>query len=162
MRHKKLKLSTILLLVLYLTPLQAQTAIPASGGNATGSGGKIAYSMGQLVCTTNTGTTGSLVQGVQQSFEIYIVTEIKEAKEINLIISSYPNPVNDFIKLIIENYNLVHLSYQLCDVSGKLLESSVITNNQTSILMSNRIRATYLLKVIQDNKEIKTFKIIKN
>lgn len=34
--------------------------------------------------------------------------------------------------------------------------------NQTSIVMSNLEPATYIMKVIQENKEVKTFKIIKN
>jgi len=34
--------------------------------------------------------------------------------------------------------------------------------NQTSIVMSNLEPATYIMKVIQGNKEVKTFKIIKN
>ena len=47
-------------------------------------------------------------------------------------------------------------------MNGKLIESKKVENNETSIVMSNLVPATYFLKVIQDNKEIKTFKIIKN
>lgn len=62
MRHKKIKLCAVLLLGLGLTRLQAQEAIPASGGNATGNGGSASYSVGQVVYTTNTGTNGSAVR----------------------------------------------------------------------------------------------------
>ena len=34
--------------------------------------------------------------------------------------------------------------------------------NQTSIVMRNLLPANYFIKVLQGNKEIKTFKIIKN
>ena len=54
------------------------------------------------------------------------------------------------------------LSYQLYDMQGKLLQSEKITGNQTSIIMSNLVPANYFVKVIQGNKEVKTFKIIKN
>jgi hypothetical protein len=33
---------------------------------------------------------------------------------------------------------------------------------QTSIVMSNLVPATYFVKVIESNREVKTFKIIKN
>ena len=51
----------------------AQESANASGGNATGSGGTLAYSIGQIVFTTNTGSTGSVAQGVQHGYEIYLV-----------------------------------------------------------------------------------------
>jgi len=165
MRHKRLKLSTVLLLGLGLTGLQAQTAVPATGGNASGSGGSVSYSVGQVVYTTNTGTNGSVAQGVQQSYEISAVTAIKEAKGINLTVSAYPNPTTDYLTLSIDastTLSIQSLSYQLFDINGKLLKNEKITANQTSIVMHNLVPANYLVKVIQGNKEVKTFKIIKN
>ncbi|MFA5773006.1 MAG: T9SS type A sorting domain-containing protein [Thermoplasmata archaeon] len=162
MRHKKVKLCTVLLLGLGLTGLHAQEAIPATGGNASGSGGSVSYSVGQVVYTTNTGQTGSVAQGVQQPYEISIVNGITEAKGITLQCSAYPNPATNFVKLKIENFELLTLNFQLYDINGKLLKNKKIEGNETSIVMSNLVPATYFLKVIQSNKEVKTFKIIKN
>jgi len=163
MRHKKLKLSAVLFLGLGLTGLQAQTAVPATGGNASGSGGTVSYSVGQVAYTTNTGgSNGSVAQGVQQPFEISVITGLEEAKGISLSLSAYPNPTTDFLNLKVENYDNTNLSYQLFDMNGKLLESKKITGNQTSIVMSNLVPATYFVKVTESNKEVKTFKIIKN
>jgi hypothetical protein len=162
MRHKKLKLSAVLLLGLGLTGLQAQTSVNATGGNASGSGGSASYSVGQVVYTTHTGTSGSVEQGVQQPFEISVVTGIEEAKGINLSVTAYPNPTTDYLQLKVESEKLKDLSFQLYDMNGKLLQSEKITGNQTSIAMSSLVPATYFVKVIQGNKEVKTFKIIKN
>jgi len=162
MRHKKLKLSAILLLGLGLTGLQAQESVNATGSNASGSGGTVAYSVGQVVYTTNTGTNGSVAQGVQQPFEISVVTGIEEAKGINLSVLAYPNPTTDYLTLSIGEFDISNVSYQLYDMNGKLLESKKITGNQTSIVMSNLVPATYFVKVTESNKEVKTFKIIKN
>ena len=162
MRHKNLKLSAVLMLGLVLTGLQAQKSVNATGGNASGSGGSASYSVGQVVYTTNTGTTGSVAQGVQQPFEISVVTAIEEGKGINLTISAYPNPTSDYLTLSVDNFEISNLSYQLYDMSGKLLQTQKITGNQTSIVMSNLVPATYFVKVIHGNKEVKTFKIIKN
>ena len=162
MRHKRLKLSAILLLGLGLTGLQAQTSVNATGGDASGSGGSASYSVGQVVYITNTGTNGSVAQGVQQPFEISVVTAIEEAKGINLSVSAYPNPTTDYLTLSIEELEISNVSYQLYDMNGKLIQSEKIIGNQTSIVMSNLVPATYFVKVIQGNKEVKTFKIIKN
>ena len=161
MRHKKLKLSAVLLLGLGLTGLQAQTSINATGGNASGSGGSSSYSVGQVAYQTHTGTNGSVAQGVQQPFEISVVTAIEEAKGINLSVSAYPNPTTDYLTLEVKEYELSNLHFQLYDMSGKLLQSEKITGNQTSIVMSYLVPANYIVKVIQGNKEVKTFKIIK-
>lgn len=161
MRHKRLKLSAVLLLGLGLTGLQAQESVNATGGNASGNGGSTSYSVGQVVYTPHTGTNGSAAQGVQQPYEISVVTGIEEATGINLSVSAYPNPTTDYLTLSIVEFDISNLSYQLYDMSGKLLQSEKIIGNQTSIVVSNLVPATYFVKVIQGNKEVKTFKIIK-
>jgi len=162
MRHKRLKLSAVLLLGLGLTGLQAQESVNATGGNASGSGGSASFSVGQVVYTTNAGTSGSVAQGVQQPCEISVVNGIEEAKGINLSVSAYPNPTTDYLTLEVNDYELSNLSCQLYDMQGKLLQSMKITGKQTSIVMSNLVPATYFVKVTENNKEVKIFKIIKN
>jgi hypothetical protein len=162
MRHKRLKLSAVLLLGLGLTSLQAQESVNATGGNASGSGGSASYSIGQVVCQTHTGTSGSVAQGVQQPYEISVVTGLEEAKGITLTVSAYPNPTTDYLTLEVKEFELSNLNFQLYDMSGKLLQNEKIAGNQTSIVMTNLVPATYFIKVIQRNKVVKTFKIIKN
>ena len=162
MRHKRLKLSAVLLLGLGLTGLQAQTSVNATDGDVSGSGGTVSYSVGQVVYTTHTGTSGSVAEGVQQPYEISVVTGLEEAQSINLSVTAYPNPTTDYLTLRIDEFEISNLSFQLYDMNGKLLQNEKITGNQTSIVMSNLLPATYFVKVIQGNKEVKTFKIIKN
>jgi hypothetical protein len=145
----------------YGTTIIAQTAFPASGSNASGSGGTSSYSVGQIVYTTNTGTNGSVAQGVQQPFEITVITGIESAKDISLEMVVYPNPAQDFIKLTIKNYEVQNLNYRLYDINGKLIKENKVEGNETSISMQDCLPSTYLLKVLQGNKEIKTFKVIK-
>ena len=142
--------------------IQAQNAIPASGGNATGNGGSVSYTVGQVVYTKYTGTNGSVAQGVQQPYEISVVTGIVEAKGISLEIEVYPNPATDFVKLKIENYEVKNLRYQLFDINGSLIKDNKVEGNETSISMQNLLPSVYFLKVTDNNKVIKTFKIIKN
>lgn len=162
MKYRRLRLITILLLGLGFTGLQAQESVNASGGNASGSGGSTSYSVGQVVYTTNTGTNGSVVQGVQQPIEISVVTGLEEVKGINLSVKAYPNPTADYLTLEVKDVELSTLTFQLFDMQGKLLQNEKITANPTRILMSNLLPSTYFLKVTQANKELKTFKIIKN
>ena len=66
MRLKRLKICAVLLLGLGLTGLQAQESVNATGGDASGSGGSVSYSVGQITYQTHTGINGSVAEGVQQ------------------------------------------------------------------------------------------------
>jgi hypothetical protein len=164
--NKLFQLCTIIVLGLGLTEITAQESVNATGGNASGSGGSASFSFGQVAYTTISGINGLVAQGVQQPFEISIVTGIEQAKGIDLSVNAYPNPATDYLTLSISEFDILNLSYQVYDMQGKLLENKNITGNQTSIDMSNLVSATYFVKVfrLQDvgsMLEIKTFKIIK-
>jgi len=143
------------------TSMIAQQTVSAAGGNATGAGGTVSYTIGQLVYTSNTGTNGTVTQGVQQPFEISVVTSINEAKEISLEIVVYPNPATEFINLKIKSYEIENLGYYLYDINGSILKENKIESNETIISMQTLLPATYFLKVTDNNKTLKIFKIIK-
>ena len=141
--------------------VQAQESANSSGGNATGSGGTVAYSVGQLVYTTNTGTNGSVAQGVQHAYEIFTL-DITET-ELNISLTTFPNPTRENLTLQISGYNNEKISYQLLDMQGKLLNNGQITSQQTQINMNSLPSATYFINVVnQENKIVQSFKIIKN
>jgi hypothetical protein len=157
---KRLALSILAILVCIL--LKAQSTNPTSGGVATGTGGSVSYSVGQIVYTTNTGTNGTASRGVQQPYEISVVTDIENVKGINLECIVYPNPTRGLVKLIVESFDQVNLRFRLYDINGVLLQEKKIESRETEILMESLLPSTYILKVLSGKKEIKTFKIIKN
>lgn len=111
-----------------------------------------------------TGTNGSVAEGVQQPYEISTITGI-EAISVDITISTFPNPITDHLILQIEDTDGLKtqtMSYQIFDNSSKLLWNEKITSSQTRISMSNLVPAVYFVKVMEGNKDLKTFKIIKN
>ncbi len=65
------KVLTIFLLYCFGAAIaQAQATIPATGGTATGSGGSVSLTVGQLVWHMFPGSNGTVLQGVQQPYEI--------------------------------------------------------------------------------------------
>ena len=159
---KQIKLTVVFLAGFSLTGLNAQQAITTAGGNTTSSAGSVSYSVGQIVCKTQIGSSGSVAQGVQQPFEISVVLGLDEAQGINLVLSAYPNPATDYVILKVENFKTENLTYHLYDISGKLIESRKIISSTETIGMENLPSAIYFLKVTNNNTEVKTFKIIKN
>jgi hypothetical protein len=155
-------LNAVFLLGPGLLSLYAQEGISASGGDASGSGGTVSYTLGQVAFTTNTGTGGSEAQGVQQAFEVSIVSGIEETNGISLRFLAYPNPVSEVLILKIEGELKVPYVLSLYDINGVLIMSKETGGRETSIDMKNLLPATYFLKVTNFNKVVKTFKIIKN
>ena len=140
---------------------QAQQTVPATGGDASGSGGSASYTVGQLVYTTNIGANNSLAQGVQQVYEISTLG-VDDLNEVQLEYLVYPNPTIDKLTLKIQNFNNDDLSYQIYDINGRILKMDKLMNNTTSISMMHLPSAIYFLRVISGQQPIKTFKIIKN
>ncbi len=150
----KQKTATIFLLLLAgFGSLQAQQAVVSSGGDATGSGGSVSYSIGQVADTTS--------QGVQQPYE-FATVGVQDHTAISLYCSVYPNPVSTYVILKIDLPDLLNLRYELYDMSGRLLLSNTVTNTQTTIPMENLSAAVYMLKVTDKNNILETFKIIKS
>ena len=158
----KSKIVCFLTLIYWSAFCNAQQAVSAAGGESTGAGGNVSYSFGQVAYNSNAESEGTVSQGVQQPYEIFVISSNEGRYEINLELSVYPNPTSVYLKLISTNYTTGNLTYQLCDINGKLLESKKLDDAETYIQMDKLIPTVYFLKVTDNNKEIKTFKIIKN
>lgn len=162
MKCKTIIHGAIFLLVTGITGLQAQETIPATGGDAFGNGGSASYTVGQLVHSSITGAEYSMDQGVQQPYEISVIIGVNEAMTDQIECIAYPNPVRDYLQIKVNDDRFVDLSYQLYGTDGKLLLNKEIQGKETSVSMKDLTPATYILKVTENRKEIKTFKIIKN
>ena len=132
MKHNKEHIIIILLIILSSFRIMAQQAINASGANATGSGGSVSYSVGQVLYTTNSGSNGSSAQGVQQPYEISTTLSLPEANDIRLM-SVYPNPTTNRVVLNVGNYGTTNLSLQFIDINGRILLENKIINIETNL-----------------------------
>ena len=140
--------------------IQAQQTTVSAGGDASGIGGTFSYSIVQVVYTYNYGTDVIVAQGVQQPFEISTLG--LDNYQINLVMQTYPNPTKDYLVLNVHALDLSNMIFQLYDVNGRLIETRTMFNPIETICMMNLPSSVYVLKVINNNKEVKSFKIIKN
>lgn len=159
MKQKK-TIGSLSFVLLVLGGINAQETISATGGDASGSGGTINYTIGQTVYTTNSGTDGSVIQGVQQPYEITTTVGI-DVSEINLELVAFPNPTTNSLTIRINKYDNEKLTYQLIDLEGKLLDNKQIIDNNTQVDLQKLPVSTYFINVLDNNSLIKTFKIIK-
>ncbi len=158
---KKTTMILLLLIGVFASKMQAQQSGNTSGGNATGTEGTVNYSVGQIDYTSTSGTGGTVSQGIQQAYEIFTLGT-DNFSNINLTMMVYPNPTTSMVNLKIEDYASENLKYSLFDIQGRQIESKKITQDETQIQMENLVSAIYFINIIDNNKILKTFKIIKN
>ena len=162
MTKNKLKPLVMLVAGILMSSItKAQESTNSSGGNATGSGGTVSYSIGQVLFNANSGSSGSVAQGVQHAYEIFTVG-INETTS-NISLTAFPNPTTDNLTLQINDYKNEKLSYQLFDIQGKLITNGQVISKQTTINTVSLKSATYFIHFLnQENKKVQSFKIIKN
>ena len=150
----------MLILGLGISGLKAQQSVNGAGGNAAGSGGSLSYSVGQMFYTSSSGESGSVAQGVQQPFESSVLG-VEDSAMLDITIVAYPNPTADLLTLLIKDFDLSDLSFQLFDMQGKMIRKKIIKTNSTQISMNSLPVATYFVTINQGSKHLKTFKIDK-
>lgn len=90
--------------------------------------------------------------------------ELREAIIDNITVNDihvYPNPANNFLIIEIKNEDFERLYFYLYDINGKLLKSEKLETNRTLISIEDLLPATYILRIIQNQEEVETQKIIK-
>jgi hypothetical protein len=160
MKRNKLQILALLIFGIGMTSLSAQNATVTSGGDASGSGGSVAYSVGQVLFTLNSGETGTVLLGIQQPFEIFTVSV--ENLDIEIAMSVFPNPTFSELILEVRDLQFENLHYHLFDLEGRMLEKAEVFDSRTNIDMHAYRSGSYYLIVSHDQKQIQTFKIIKN
>jgi hypothetical protein len=147
-------------LIFSLNSIYAQQANTAAGGNSFSSKGSASYSIGQIVYTANVGSNGTILQGVQQPYEISTTSGLNKNLT-NYNLSLYPNPTAKYLILNVDAYDKASF-FQLLDINGKVLDSKPVESNHTTITVEQYSAGTYFLKLILKNLEVETFKITKN
>lgn len=159
---------TLIFIVLFFWCLLFFTDSSVKGQQVISSGGEyfyngnfsLSWTLGEPVIETHSSGSTVLTQGFQQP--ILVSVSIYENPELNFDISAFPNPTSDYLNVVISNGTYDKMQYLLFDITGKLIDSRQIVSEQTEIVFSHLPVATYYVKIIENNQELKTFKIIKN
>jgi len=141
--------------------LNAQESVNSGGGDASGSNGSVAFTVGQVVYTTSISSSGAVAHGVQQPFEIFSLSSVNHVAVSGILV--FPNPTDNFLTLIFEGTEELTSKVVLSDLQGRILQQLSITSHQTRIELADFPPAVYFLNVYSaDDFLFKTFQIIKN
>jgi hypothetical protein len=149
-------------IIFFAQQLQAQQATLSSGGNGSGTGGSFAYSVGQTMYTAQSNNATTLSKGVQQGFELFLITGLEDEDRFGLAATVFPNPTSNYLTVEIKNYSTdTAMEIFLFDAKGQQVHRQKVVDVQTQIAVEHLSSALYVLKLIQGNKLVKVFKVIK-
>lgn len=163
MRHKRLKLSAILLLGLGLTGLQAQTmCVKESSGTeshyALSNIRKITFGAGNLTVTkTDNSTWVCTLNSLQCLSFADNTTGVQATHSETEILHVYPNPVKDLLIIDVPGVGTI----QLLSIDGKVLQSRQVNLAGITTLATGQLPEGIYICRYSNGTLIKTVKIIK-
>ena len=139
--------------------IEAQSDVVPMGGTATGDGGTVTYTIGQIAVQSYEESGVIISEGVQQPYEIQIIG-IDNYPGITLNAVVFPNPTNGNVQLTMNNVQLEG-EVKVFDMNGKFLFVKKIEGENTEIPMSELAAGTYFVNVVSEKQVLKTFKVVK-
>jgi len=154
------KLPIFLLLCFSCCDIHAQEAVLTGGGEAEGTNGQVSYSVGQVAYQNYFSNSGSSAEGVQQPYEISIVTNIEESDSPGIDLATYPNPVADYFEIQVTPWEGTNIEFRVLDSSGKLIHEGAISGEHTSIDSRQWSNGQYVVQLAAPvNQSIRVIKI---
>lgn len=158
----KMKKTIVFFFALWMMAMQtieAQSDVVPMGGTATGDGGTVTYTIGQIAVQSYEESGVIICEGVQQPYEIQIIG-IDNYPGITLNAVVFPNPTNGNVQLTMNNVQLEG-EVKVFDMNGKFLFVKKIEGENTEIPMSELAAGTYFVNVVSEKQVLKTFKVVK-
>lgn len=149
----------LILFTFSVSLLNAQSAVLATGTNASGGNGSVSYSVGQTAYLYK-GANSEILEGVQQGYEIIALSTSETlSKQEGILL--YPNPTRDYLYIDFTSRPYKGSEYQLYDAQGKLVKKDVISQSKSELNLSSLPSAVYIIRINQKGENLKTFKVIK-
>jgi hypothetical protein len=155
---RKLLFALVLSICCMGTYAQLHEVVSASGASFKQSSGYISYTIGEVVTTTYFGTGNIINQGFHQT-GLPKSWPSSAGTSSAFAMSVFPNPVSDLLNIQVEV--LQNMQYTLHDVTGVLIDRGLIVDERTEIDFSQLSPAIYILRVFDDNQQIRIFQIVK-
>lgn len=131
--------------------LNAQSSTLASGGEGTGPGGTVSFSIGQLAVETAEGSQGSVSPGVQQTYESWVVSITDDLKQEDLLV--YPNPVvNEITIEQVSKFNFTE--GKIFNSQGQIVQSIPLQGPIERVSLHGLAQGSYILHLSSEKRNL--------
>ena len=139
----------------------SQVDFTSMGFTQSSSIGELNVSVGQINYTNDSNAKGDINLGVQQT---YLVGVKNIAEEQDILVWIFPNPTSTTVKVHIPPKvvnSSEQIKFTLYDAAGRLVRYEEITSEETLISMETYAQGNYVLNVVDRDKTLGSFKIIR-
>ena len=139
--------------------LYGQTATLTAGGEASGTGGAVSFSIGQVADMTAAGSGGMTSQGVQQPYDD--VSTVVEGPDPAFAVLAFPTITADLVSVDVPDGQADAWSLRVTDAQGRIVVQRAMHGARTELSLASLATGTYHLMVIADDTPAGTFTIVK-
>jgi hypothetical protein len=150
----------VIFFIHYSTSTNAQQNTVTSGGDYSGSNGKISFSIGQIDYLHISNTNGNVNQGVQQPYQILDNSVNESDFDFNLSIG--PNPSFDILNIQADFKKMKEVEGYITDQNGKIVKERQKLSIDTTFELGDLASGNYFLNIENQQILLKSYKIIKN
>ena len=150
---------SILLFIFSVVGLQlmAQSSTVCSGGEGSGPGGSVSFSIGQLVVESTIDSEGSISPGVQQTYESASVYVNESLFDNTLVL--YPNPTTQFIQM--DFGKIFTGQVMVFDAAGNVILNQNVNAIECRIDAAGWSSGLYMVHVVKDNESAAVHSVLK-
>jgi hypothetical protein len=158
---KKSLLLILLFQAAWTINIQAQLmqVITSSGGICQEEETSMTWTLGETIILTMSSGDLMFTAGFLQPVLIVSTTDRDESSPFE--IKAFPNPANGSLEVELKESRSGNINFSLYDAGGRKLLQIYPENSKTRIDLGQYSSGLYLLKVSEADKEITSFKIIK-
>lgn len=140
-------------------PAIGQRTVSTAGHDATGNGGSLSVTVGQVGYTNMGTSSGTVAAGVQQPL-VVIQTDVAELPD-GPSAQVFPNPAHDRLTVQVDQLEGGTSYYVLQDAAGRIVQQERITATRILVDVQHLAHGTYTLTIRTDDTPIGTFTVIK-
>ena len=127
----------------------AQVAVATAGAEATGSGGAVSWTLGQVAFETSESAGGSVQRGVQQPYEWLVLSTDETTPP---TVSVWPNPTMDQVRLEWTEPLPRDARYMLCNGAGAVVDEGSATGTALLIPLERHAAGRYVVRILANGR----------
>lgn len=153
-------LNLVLAAGLFAASAMAQQAVTPAGADASGNGGSLSWTLGQVDAAFLQASAGSMAQGVQHPVEL--LTLAVEEKGPAPGLSAWPNPTADAVTLDLGEAFDANTQYQVLDATGRRLAVGPVPASSFAISFRSWPAASYFIRILHPDGTSSLLPVIKH
>lgn len=154
-----LKVSIFITIVFTGYTIHAQQLVSTTGGLYSDAQLNVSWTIGEPVIETFTDENYVLTQGFQQ--QGLVLVGIESFNDQFEALRVYPNPTSDYVNIDL-NSEFENLSYKVLNAEGKVVQNNKIKSESFQISFIEQDQGLYLIQLMDGEKTMKIFRIVKN